>query len=45
MFYYAQCLEAGVGLEADPAEARKWYEQAAAKGDTRAVAKLREAAK
>lgn len=45
MFLYAQCLEGGVGLESDSAEARKWYEQAAAKGDTRAAAKLRNGAK
>jgi uncharacterized protein len=45
MFNYAQCLEGGVGLNADATEAGKWYEQAAAKGDTRAVAKLRKAAK
>ena len=45
MFYYAQCLEGGVGLDADATAARKWYEQAAAKGDTRAVEKLRKAAK
>lgn len=45
MFYYAQCLEGGVGLEANAAEARKWYEQAAAKGDPRAAAKVRGVAK
>ena len=45
MFYYAQCLEGGVGLTADAAEARKWYEEAAAKGDPRAAAKVRGVAK
>lgn len=37
MFYYAMCLEGGVGVEKDEAAARRWYAKAAKGGDLRAA--------
>lgn len=40
MFFYAQCLDGGVGVTADATAAREWYEKAATNGEPRAAAKL-----
>jgi serine/threonine protein kinase len=45
MFFYAQCLENGVGLTTNLIEARKWLKLAAEKGDDRAEAELKKASK
>lgn len=37
MFYYAMCLERGVGVTKNEAEAREWYIKAAKGGDRRAI--------
>jgi TPR repeat protein len=37
MFYYAMCLNGGVGVEKDPDAARGWFVKAAKGGDRRAV--------
>jgi serine/threonine protein kinase/TPR repeat protein len=37
MYYYAMCLEGGVGVDKDEAAARQWYIKAAKGGDSRAV--------
>jgi TPR repeat protein len=45
MFFYAQCLEGGLGVPADATAAREWYQKAATEGEPRAAAKLQKAAK
>jgi len=37
MFYYAMCLEGGVGVEKDESTAKEWYVKAARGGDRRAI--------
>ena len=37
MFFYAQCLEGGVGVRASRTEAVKWYREAASLGEPKAV--------
>jgi serine/threonine protein kinase/TPR repeat protein len=37
MFYYAMCLERGVGVTKNESEAREWYTKAAKGGDRRAI--------
>lgn len=37
MFYYALCLEGGVGTEKNESSAREWYEKSARGGDRRAM--------
>ena len=45
MFFYAQCLEGGLGVTADATAARDWYQKAATEGEPRAAAKLQKGAK
>lgn len=37
MFYFAMCLEGGVGVDKDEAAAKEWYIKAAKGGDRRAI--------
>lgn len=42
-YWYARCLEWGLGVDADVGEAFAWYERAAQLGDTQAQCRLGEA--